>query len=133
MAPSPEDLSATRKELSNPKAVQLINFIKSNKKEDDLDHILVHRIEKQICDGQPNWEESLALKQVYKSVLKQTRDQAQDHEDRYEAFVPQQELEFEEIEGPTMLNEEAQKKLEFVIDYLKQGNNSSDAIQELAG
>ncbi|KAJ9085261.1 hypothetical protein DSO57_1015852 [Entomophthora muscae] len=49
------------------------------------------------------------------------RDQAQDHKDKdiYEAFVPQQELEFEEIEGLTMLNEEAQKKLEFVIDYLK--------------
>ncbi|KAJ9081194.1 hypothetical protein DSO57_1017383 [Entomophthora muscae] len=132
MAPSPEDLSATRKELTNAKAGRLINFIKSNK-EDDPDRILARRIEKLIHYGQPNWEGSLALKQIYKSMLNQTRDQAQDHEDRYEAFVPQQELDFEEIEGSTMLSKEAQKKLEFVIDYLKQGNNFSDAIQELAG
>ncbi|KAJ9087948.1 hypothetical protein DSO57_1028061 [Entomophthora muscae] len=37
----------------------------------------------------------------------------------------------EELKGPPMLNTEAQTKLNFVIQYLQNTNNPSDAIQEL--
>ncbi|KAJ9079143.1 hypothetical protein DSO57_1038548 [Entomophthora muscae] len=98
MAPSPEE-APDRTELSNGKAKRLINFIKSNTEKDNPDHLLAKGIEKRVQDGQPNWEESQALKQ------------------EYESFVPQQKETKDDT--PKMFNEEAHEKLDFLATKTK--------------
>ncbi|KAJ9087947.1 hypothetical protein DSO57_1028060 [Entomophthora muscae] len=63
MAPSPEELPPS--ELTNAEALQLVTFIKDHTKANDPDYLLAREIEKQIRDGQLNWEESQTLKKIY--------------------------------------------------------------------
>ncbi|KAJ9049640.1 hypothetical protein DSO57_1022259 [Entomophthora muscae] len=87
MAPSSEE-APNIIELSNREATRLINFIKSNTKQDNSDHLLAKGIEKRIQDGNPNWEESQALKQVFNTILTNSWENAPKFETNYEPFVP---------------------------------------------
>ncbi|KAJ9085975.1 hypothetical protein DSO57_1008763 [Entomophthora muscae] len=129
MAPSPEE-TPDRSELSKAKARRLINFNKTNTGKDVPDNLLARGIERRIQDGQPNQEESQLLKQV-PYYITSIHKKATRLKKECESFLPQQTEELEEVETQKMLNDKAHEKLNFVIEYLKQGQNPHMAILEL--